>query len=321
VCNYGCVPLSVTAFMDPGCPWAYSAGPAFATLRWRYGDGLRWRLVTIGLTEDAQEYVRRGYDPVRSAARNRTTFRRRFGMPFGSVPRPRVVATGRACRAIVAARLRHPGREWAVLRALQFAWFTTPAILDEDDAIAQAIAGVPGVDADAIIAALGDPEVEAAYQADRDEARTAAGGATEAQGKAANTDGKVRFTAPSLVFEREDGTRLEAGGFQPVEAYDVVIANLDPTLPRRPAAEDAREVLDRFPDGLTTQEVAAVMTPHLGEVDRAAVETALIEMVGAGEVGRLAVGDDAVWVPAAAIKGVTPIHEWGQVYGRVTPVT
>ena len=300
MCNYDFMPLSVTAYMDPGCPWAYSAGPAFATLRWRYDDGLRWRLVTIGLTEDAQEYVRRGYDPVRSAARNRTTFGRRFGMPFGSEPRPRVAATGRACRAIVAARLRHPGREWAVLRALQFAWFTTPLVLDEDDAILQAIGGVPGIDAAGIIAALDDPEVERSYQADREEARTAEGGATEAQGKAANTDGLVRFTAPSLVFERDDGTRVEAGGFQPIEAYDVVIANLDPKLARRPAAEEVADVLAHFPDGLTSQEVAAVMTPHLGEVDRGAAESGLIQLVGAGRAKHAGMGDDALWTPTAA---------------------
>ena len=42
--------IEVTHFTDPGCPWAYSAHPAHTTLRWRYGDGLRWTLVTIGLT-------------------------------------------------------------------------------------------------------------------------------------------------------------------------------------------------------------------------------------------------------------------------------
>jgi protein-disulfide isomerase-like protein with CxxC motif len=293
------MPVSVTCFIDPGCPWAYSASPAFAVLRWRYGTQLDWRLVTIGLTEDAEQYVRRGYSPVRAAA-NYRTFGRRFGMPFGTEPRPRMVATARACRAIVATRLHHPGREWAVLRALQFAWFTTPLVLDEDDAIAQALADIPGVDADAIIAAITDPETETAYQADRELTRTAAGGATEAQGKAANTDGRVRFTAPSLVFEHE-GRRVEAGGFQPIEAYDVVLANLDPTLAREPAAEDAVEVLKHFPDGLTTEEIAAVMTPHLAEIDRPAAEAALIELVAAGRGVRHGLGDDALWLPGAAV--------------------
>lgn len=62
----------------------------------------------------------------------------------------------------------------------------------------------------------------------------------------------MRYTAPSLVFDGPDGKKLEAGGFQPIEAYDVVIANLDPTLERRPPANDPVEVLSAFPYALTT---------------------------------------------------------------------
>jgi protein-disulfide isomerase-like protein with CxxC motif len=95
--------VDVTHFTDPGCPWAYSASPAHAVLRWRYGDQLQWRLVTIGLTEQADQYVRRGYTPAGSA-RGYLRFRHR-GMPFATQPRARVAATGLACRAIVATRL------------------------------------------------------------------------------------------------------------------------------------------------------------------------------------------------------------------------
>ena len=38
------------------------------------------------------------------------------------------------------------------------------------------------------------------FEQDTDEARTAEGGPTEFQGKSANTDGRVRFTAPSIKF-------------------------------------------------------------------------------------------------------------------------
>ena len=86
--------------------------------------------------------------------------------------------------------------------------------------------------------------------------RRISGSPTAFQGKAARTDGPVRYTAPSLVFER-DGARQEAGGFQPVEAYDVVIANLDPALERQAPAEDPIEVLRAFPFALTTAEVSA----------------------------------------------------------------
>src|SRR5690349_17525785 len=112
--------VSVTHFTDPGCPWAYSASPALAVLRWRFGDALDWELVTIGLTESADQYAARGYTPADSAA-GRMSFRR-FGMPLQVAARTRLMATARGCRAIVATRLRFPEREHAVFRALQFGW-------------------------------------------------------------------------------------------------------------------------------------------------------------------------------------------------------
>ena len=289
------VPIDVTYHSDPGCPWAYSASPALTVLRWRYGDQLRWRLVVIGLTEHAEQYLRRGYTPAGSARGYRRF--RRYGMPFATQPRPRIAATGRAARAIVATRLLVPGRELAAFRALQFAWFTTPLVLDEDDAIAEALANVDGLDVGAVLSALDDPAVEAAYQADRAEARAAAGSPTAFQGKAADTDGSVRYTAPSVIFER-DGRRLEAGGFQPVEAYDVLVANLDPTLERTPPPDDALPALERFPEGLVTQEVAAIMTRGNDHPDPAAAEDALIGLVAEGEATRRPLGNDALWAPA-----------------------
>src|ERR671938_92347 len=256
--------IDVTHFTDPGCPWAYSAWPVHTTLKWRYGEQLRWTLVMIGLTEDPAQYAARGYTPTRSAIDCQRF--RRFGMPFQITPKARLSATAPACRAVVATRLAAPLLEEIALRALQFAQFTTTGTLD-------------------------DPEVVAAYEADRARARAAAGSPTEFQGRAADTDGAVRYTAPSLVFDRPDGRRLEAGGFQPLEAYDVVIANLDVTLERRPPAEDPLQVLDAFPFALTTAEVAAVMTEHLGVPNLTAVEAALISAAGEGRVARHPVGD------------------------------
>ena len=293
--------IDVTLFNDPGCPWGYSESPALAVLHWRYGAQLSWRLVTIGLAESTERYEQAGYTPTRMLA-GHTMFRARYGMPFALTPRARVLATARACRAIVATRLLAPGRELDVLRALQLAWFNTTLLLDEDRDLAQALAGVPDLDAPAIVAALDDPRVSDAYEADKRETRDAEGGPTHFQGKARQTDGPVRYSAPSLVFESHDADgnvrRLEAGGFQPVEAYDVLIANLDPTLQREPAPDDPAPALERFPGGLVTQEVAAIMATGNDPPDRAAAERALIELLGAGRARRTPLGDDALWQPA-----------------------
>lgn len=284
--------VSVTMFSDPACPWAYSASPAFRVLEWRYGDQLDWRLVLIGLTESADQYAGRGYTPLKSA-QGHTAFRR-FGMPLSPQPRPRLYATARACRAVIAARLIEPGSDWHVFRTLQFAWLTSTALLDEDAALRDVLARARGVDADAIVRMLDAPEVTEAYERDREEARTAAGSAAELQGKTAQTDGPVRFTAPSLVFER-NGLRLVAGGFQPVQAYDVLLANLDPSLERRGAPESPEPLLDVFRDGLTTQEVAELLVRGNDAPDRIAAERALLELVWNGTAVRTPLGDDAVW--------------------------
>jgi hypothetical protein len=185
----------------------------------------------------------------------------------------------------------------AAFRALQLMQFTTPLVLDEDGDLATGLRRVPGLDALAIVARIDDPDVVEAYEADRALARTAAGSPTEFQGKSAATDGPVRYTAPSLVFERGD-TRVEAGGFQPIEAYDVVLANFDTSLERRAPAEAPLEVLEEAPNGLVTAEVAEIMRPGLFPADRGAAEDALIDAAARGEVVRVPVGDDAVWLAA-----------------------
>jgi 2-hydroxychromene-2-carboxylate isomerase len=285
--------IETTLFNDPGCPWGYSVSPALAVLRWRYGSQLSWRLVTIGLAETTERYVQAGYTPARSAA-GYIRYRKRYGMPFAVEPRSRVLATAPACRALVATRLLSPSHELPALRALQFGWFTTTLLLDEPDAIAQALRAVEGLDVASVIAMLDDPRVIEAYEADRQLTREAEGGPTHFQGKARQTDGPVRYSAPSLIFS--DGERrLEAGGFQTIEAYDVLVANLDPTLERREPPESPLEALQSFPEGLVTQEVAAIMAAGNDPPDRLAAERLLVELAGEGIVTRTSLGDDAIW--------------------------
>ncbi len=288
--------IETTLYSDPACPWAYSESPALRVIEWRYGDQLRWRLVLIGLTEDASQYEARGYTPLRGAI-GQATFRGRYGMPFSAAPKCRLSATSRACRVVVAARIDDPGSEWRVFRALQLANFTTPLVLDDDAQLAEALRSFDGIDGDGLVARIDDPDVVEAYHADKAEARSAAGTAAELQGKTRVTDGPVRFTAPSVAFA-QNGTRVVAGGFQPVEAYDILVANLDPTLIRQPPPEDPEPLLHRFPDGLSTQEVAALMATGNDAPDRAGAEAALLELVAAGRAVRRPIGDDALWKPA-----------------------
>lgn len=285
--------IDVVHFSDPGCPWAYSAWPHLTALQWRYGDQLRWRLVMIGLAETPDRYVRDGYTPERGALGYRS-FRSR-GMPFATGPRSRVMATSRACRAVVAVGAQAPQLQLAAFRALQFGWFTTDRLMDTDEAIADALARVPGLDVGAVVAALDDEATVATYEEHRAQARTAAGSVTEAQGKSAATDGPVRYTAPSLLLTTADGRGLEAGGFQSLQVYDVCVMNLDRTLERRPRPDDVTELLRASPHGLTTREVAQVLAADNDAPDDASAEDTLIRAAAAGRARREPLGHDALW--------------------------
>ena len=287
-------------FTDPGCPWAYSSRPAIARLRWRFGDQLDWRLVLIGLSESAARYEELGYTPARMASGWRK-FQERFGMPFGRGMKPRMGATSRACRAIIAAREESPELGYAALRALQLMQFTTTEVLDDDEALRRALEDVDGLDAAAVVARIDDPQIVAIYEADKARARSAEGRPTHVQNRHSEAGGPVRYTAPSVVFE-DDERWLEVGGFQPFESYDTALANLDPSLERRPAPERAADAVLAFPIGLTTAEVASIMRgPDTSDADLPAAEQELIAAVGEGELIAEPAGTSAIWRSAAAV--------------------
>jgi 2-hydroxychromene-2-carboxylate isomerase len=298
--------IKATLYNDPGCPWGYSANPAFRALEWRYGDQLAWRLVVIGLSDEVSETTRKRFDPVARAA-GYAVFRDRYGMPFSLEPKDRPAPTGRACRAIVAARLLEPGSEFRVMRALQISNFTTTRLFDDDDGLRDALRTLAGLDADAIVERVDDPEVLDAYERDKAEARTAAGTAIEAQGKAAVTAaGEIRYTAPSVVFE-SDGRRLVAGGWQTDLSYDLCIANLDPGLERLGPPETPEPLLERFPDGLTTAEAAALLATGPDYVpDPEGAELAMIRLVASGAASRTQIGGAAYWMPGEAVVRPEP---------------
>ena len=104
----------------------------------------------------------------------------------------------------------------------------------------------------------------------------------------------MRYTAPSLVLEH-DGRRLEAGGWQTIEAYDVIVANLIPDGERRGVPDDPLELLTAFPAGLTTQEVAQLLTRGNDAPDRVEAEVAMLRLVSGGAATRTPLGDDALW--------------------------
>jgi protein-disulfide isomerase-like protein with CxxC motif len=294
--------IEATLYTDAGCPWAYSANPALRVLEWRFREQLSWQLVMIGLREEASETAVRTYDPDRALARWRV-FEERYGMPFAVEPKTRASGTGRGCRAVVAAGLLEPGSEWAVFRTLQIANFTGSVYLDDAESVRETLRQAHGADADAIADRLDDADVIAEYERQRAEARSAAGTPAEAQDKTAISDGHVRFTAPSVVFRRGQES-VFAGGWQPLLAYDTVLANFAPELERVPPPDSPEPLFDFFPGGLTTAEVAQLLAHGSDPVpDRAAAEAMLSGLSSAGTVARAPKGRDALWSRTPVLAG------------------
>ena len=286
--------IETTLFTDAGCPWAYSANPALRVLEWRFRNQLSWRLVMIGLREEASDAAVRTYDPERALARWKV-FESRYGMPFAVEPKSRAAGTGRGCRAVVAARQVEPGSEWRVFRALQIANFTGSVYLDDVESLREALSRVEGADADRIADAIDDPGVVAEYERQRAEARSAAGTPSEAQDKTTVSDGAVRYTAPSVLFRRGDEV-AHAGGWQPLLSYDTVLANFAPEFERMPVPEAPEPLLEFFPDGLTTAEVALLLAEGSDPIpDREAAEEMLSALVRSGRALRITAGSGAVW--------------------------
>ena len=287
--------IEATLFTDAGCPWAYSASPALRVLEWRFRDQLSWRLVMIGLREEASEAAVRTFDPERALARWHT-FGERYGMPFGTEPKSRPSGTGRGCRAVVAAGLDAPGSEWAVFRALQFGYFTSDLLLDDAESIRGALTGVTGVDG--VAARVDDEDVVAEYERQRAETRSAEGTPAHAQDKTTETDGLVRYTAPSVLFRRGSEVAY-AGGWQPLLGYDTVLANFAPDLERVPPPGSPEPLLEFFPDGLTTAEVALLLARGSDPwPEREAARVVLEELAAEGAARRVPLGTDAIWVRA-----------------------
>ncbi len=283
--------ISVENFTDAGCPFAFSAEPRLLALRWRFGDQLRWTPRMIVLSEEAAQ-SRGPFTPERLQAGFRR-LREEWGMPIDDAPRPYLPATLPAALAVVATRQYAPERADAVLRALRVEYMAGRGQLDEPGLILRAGA-IGGVDPADLQAWLADPDAMIRLRADMAAARDPHPAAIAQRHKLASHGDGWRYTCPTLVFKSGTGRTAAAAGFQPTEAYEAVLANLDPTLERRADPESAAQVLEWAPYPLATAEVAEVLG-----VSRDEARDALGAVAEAQPAGQ-----DVYWTLAATPAGV-----------------
>jgi predicted DsbA family dithiol-disulfide isomerase len=261
--------LVIDHFTDPACPFAFSAEPARLKLRWLYGDQIEWRPRMVVLSESPRDYEAKGFT-VERQEQALAAIQAQYGMPIDLRRRPRMMATVHACRAVVAARLRAPEKEEALLRRLRVHAMAGD-LIDEPGVIALA-AREAGIEPMSIFRAEeDDPSLEVALREDMAAARAPSAAALALQHKLAPA-GELgyRYTCPSYEISRagSDGwPRFDVPGFQPVEVYEAAIANLAPELERRALAESAEQVLEWAGEPLAAAEVAAIRGVSIAQAE------------------------------------------------------
>jgi predicted DsbA family dithiol-disulfide isomerase len=255
-------PVTVTIFTDPGCPFGFNAQRQEAQLVWHYGHGLDITRRMIVLTEKSSSFQERGLSR-EMVAGNAKRLRATYGMPMSTEAPDRLAATIDACRAYVAARINDPSRADMLLRALRRQAFSEGRPLDDPDTIHHAGDEV-GIGADELKEWMADEEVEAALREDMAATRAPAPEALALSHRLSRSDGGMRYSTASAVFER-GGRQVVMPGFQPFAVYEVAMANVAPDIERRPSPSSVDEVLAWASYPLATAEVAELLGVGLEE--------------------------------------------------------
>jgi 2-hydroxychromene-2-carboxylate isomerase len=275
--------VAIEHFTDPTCPFAFSAEPRRWRLRWLYGEQLTWTDRMVVLSDRAEELEEAGLTPDVLAAGN-DQLQRQYGMPIDATERPRSAASAPSCLAAVAARVHAPERAEALLRALRVR--IMGGELPDEPATVTGAAQDAGLDPAQVQAWTRSEEAIAALAADRAAARDPLPAARQLDHKLGGPAEERRYTCPSYIATTEGSGPSAAPGFQPIEAYEVLLANVAPGLQRRSDPSGVEEVLAWAPTPLATAEVALVCG-----LDHAEAREAL---TAAGAVER-PVGADAYW--------------------------
>lgn len=245
--------MKVTIYTDPGCPFGFNAQRQELQLLWHYGHATDVERRMIVLLEASASFEDLGVSPDMVVG-NRERLARLYGMPMGSEPVTRLSATIDACRAYVGARMHAPGDSLAFLRSLRRRAHSDQQPLD-DLATITAAARDAGIGADSVESWLADGEVESALRADMAATRDPLPEALALPHKLSRSDGGLRYSTSSAVFEHGD-RRVVAAGFQPFAVYEVAMASVAPDIERRDAPGTVEEILTWAPFALATAEVA-----------------------------------------------------------------
>lgn len=246
--------LNITMYTDPTCPYAYSAEPLRWRLKWLYGDQLTWNtrmIVLSGYRTEESDYA--------SADLRKSNIEKRklYGMPITDKLLDRAPTSALACKSYVASRLNAPEKADDLLRQLRIASMSGE-LIDEQSVIDKIAKGVE-IDPDLLSKWSIADQTESELSNDAEAARTPSKVALAMRHKLSKTsDGRIRYSAPSYIFENSRGAIFELPGFWDFKTYEAAIDNLAPNLHKRANPKSAKEVLEWANTPLATKEVETI---------------------------------------------------------------
>jgi hypothetical protein len=163
----------------------------------------------------------------------------------------------------VGARIHDPARADLLLRCLRRRAFSEGEPLDALETVHGAGADA-GLAPDTLDAWSADQQVERALRDDMAATRAPLPEALALAHRLSRSNGGLRYSTASAVFERGN-RRVVMAGFQPFAVYEVAVANVAPELERRPPPHTVEEVLSWAPYPLATAEVAELRGTSLDQ--------------------------------------------------------
>lgn len=270
--------VSITVFTDPACPIALSAEPRRMRIAWLFRDQIEWDLRTVVLTDARRQFAEPGTkgftkDMLLGSMEGLVD---EHHMPIAleaAKERDDLPASIDACRAITAATVHGTHcDDWRLLQALREQYWTNGEWLDDPDVIAAA-ADMAGIGAAELQRWVEDDATEAALRESMERARTPLPASRVLDYRLADaSDGRRRYSAPTWELRTPAGAEWVVPGFVSADAYESVLANLDPTLERRDDATNVLDVLAWADRPLALAELAAIRN-----VDVAAIQRELAE--------------------------------------------
>jgi len=216
--------LTVVEYTDPACPWAWGSEPKFQRLRELLGSQAQWRRVFGILFDDCDDPA-----PDAAAEAAETAWYHQELIEISThthAPCPRTLAwvshsSWPASLAGKAAEAQGADVAEAVLARLRETTFLAGEPADTPERVLAAVAGVPGLDLEALALAAASPEVLAAVRRDWAETRSPCAevlaitevGRHTGRAKPLGEDPAdgYRYALPTLVFDGPGGRAVTAG--------------------------------------------------------------------------------------------------------------